>query len=215
METISQKLPLAYYENHDTLTLSQRLLGCELVHDSPEGRTAGVIVETEGYITGDPACHAYRRETKRNAAMFGPAGTLYVYQIYNHYNCIDVVTGPKGVGEAVLIRALEPTEGIELMGLRRNEAFKTGFERYRQNTIDPATPEGLRNLCNGPGKLVISMGISRHEHNASSLVSGPISIRPRLPTDFEIVTTTRIGITQGVELPYRYYIRGNRFVSRK
>lgn len=215
MKTNDQKLPLAHYEEHDTLTLSQLLLGCELVHDSPEGRTAGLIVETEGYITGDPACHAYRRETKRNAAMFGPAGTLYVYQIYNHYHCINVVTGPKGVGEAVLIRALEPTEGTDLMGLRRNEAFKIGFERYRQNTIDPTTPEGLRNLCNGPGKLVISMGIRRHDHNGSSLVSGPIFIRPRLLTDFETVTTTRIGITQGVELPYRYYVKGNRFVSRK
>lgn len=209
------RLPLAYYEDHDTLTLSQQLLGCELVHDSPEGLSAGIIVETEGYLTGDPACHAYRRETKRNAAMFGPAGTLYVYQIYNHYNCINVVTGPTGVGEAVLIRALQPTEGIDLMTLRRNEAFKTGFARYRQNTIDSTTTDGFRNLCNGPGKLVISLGISRTEHNGTSLVTGPIFIRPRVLTDFEMVTTTRIGITQGVDLPYRYYIQGNRFVSRK
>ncbi len=209
------KLPLSYYENHDTLTLSQLLLGCELVHDGPDGRTAGIIVETEGYITGDPACHAYRRETKRNAAMFGPAGTLYVYQIYNHYNCINVVTAPAGVGEAVLIRALEPTDGIELMAHRRNEAFKTGFERYRNNQIDPATTDGFRNLCNGPGKLVIALGISRSEHNFTSLVSGPVAITPRVLADFEMVTTTRIGITQGAELPYRYYVRGNRFVSKK
>ncbi len=208
-------LPLAYYEKHDTLTLSQLLLGCELVHETEEGRTAGIIVETEGYITGDPACHAYRRETKRNAAMFGPAGTLYVYQIYNHYNCINVVTGPAGVGEAVLIRALEPTDGIELMAHRRNEAFKTGFERYRNNTIDPNTADGFRNLCNGPGKLTIALGISRHDHNGSSLVNGPITITPRVLDDFDMVTTTRIGITQGVDLPYRYYVKGNRFVSRK
>ena len=208
-------LPLDFYQQHDTLTLAQLLLGCELVHESPEGITAGIIVETEGYITGDPACHAYRRPTPRNAAMFGPAGTVYVYQIYNHYQCITVVTGPEGVGEAVLIRALQPTEGIELMAMRRNEAFKTGFERYRNNTVDPTTADGFRNLCNGPGKLVISLGINRQEHNFSSLITGSVAIRPRVLTDFEQVTTTRIGITQGVDLPYRYYVKGNRFVSKK
>lgn len=209
-----QKLSPDFYQ-HDTLTLAQLLLGCELVHESPEGRTAGIIVETEGYITGDPACHAYRRETKRNAAMFGPAGTLYVYQIYNHYNCINVVTGPKGVGEAVLIRALEPTEGIDLMEARRNEAFKTGFERYQNNTIDASTTDGLKNLTNGPGKLVIALGISRTAHNFSSLTTGDVSIRGPVLHDFEMVTTTRIGIKFGADLPYRYYVKGSRFVSKK
>ncbi|WP_080240523.1 DNA-3-methyladenine glycosylase [Spirosoma rigui] len=215
-----QALPLNVYQDHDTLTLARLLLGCELVHESPEGVTAGIIVETEGYITGDPACHAYRRATKRNAAMFGPAGTLYVYQIYNHYNCINVVTGPEGVGEAVLIRALEPTEGTDLMAARRNEAFKTGFERYRNNTIDATTPEGFRNLANGPGKLVFAMGIDRATHNFASLTentgpASPIYIRGPVLHDFEMVTTTRIGIKFGADLPYRYYIKGNRFVSRK
>ena len=204
-----------FYQQHDTLSLSQLLLGCELVHESPEGISAGIIVETEGYITGDPACHAYRRPTPRNAAMFGPAGTLYVYQIYNHYHCINVVSGPENVGEAVLIRALQPTQGIDLMAMRRNEAFKTGFERYRNNTIDPTTTDGFRNLCNGPGKLVISLGISRSAHNFSSLTTGSVTIRPAVLTNFEQVTTTRIGITQGVDLPYRYYVKGNRYVSRK
>lgn len=209
------KISPSFYEDHDTLTLAQRLLGCELVHDHPtEGRTAGIIVETEGYITGDPACHAYRRPTPRNAAMFGPAGTIYVYQIYNHYHCINVVTGPEGVGEAVLIRALQPTDGVDLMEARRNEAFKTGFERYRQNTVDASTTAGFRNLCNGPGKLVISMGIVRATHNFGSLITGDISITPPVLTDFEMITTTRIGITQGAELPYRYYVKGNRFVSK-
>ena len=210
-----QKLPLDFYQQHDTLTLAQLLLGCELVHESPEGTTSGIIVETEGYLTGDPACHAYRSKTTRNAAMFGPAGTLYVYQIYNHYNCINVVTGPEGVGEAVLIRALEPTEGIDLMALRRNEAFKTGFERYRNNTIDVETADGMKNLANGPGKLVIALGINRMKHNASSLVSGDIFIRGPVLHDFDMVTTTRIGIKFGADLPYRYYVKGNKFVSRK
>ena len=204
-----------FYQSHDTLTLAQLLLGCELVHESAEGTTAGIIVETEGYLTDDPACHAYRRQTVRNAAMFGPAGTLYVYQIYNHYHCINVVTGPQGVGEAVLIRALEPTEGIDLMGLRRNEAFKTGFARYRNNTIDPTTAQGQRNLANGPSKLTIAMGIDRMRDNGASLTNGPIYIRGPVLHDFDMVTTTRIGITHGADLPYRYYIKENPFVSKK
>ncbi|MGM9511548.1 DNA-3-methyladenine glycosylase [Larkinella sp. GY13] len=193
------KLPLTFYENHDTITLAQRLLGCELVHESPEGTTAGIIVETEAYLTGDPACHAYRRKTARNAAMFGPAGTLYVYLIYGFYHCLNVVTGPEDVGEAVLIRALEPTEGIDLMGKRRN--------------LDPATKAGLRGLTSGPGKLVIAMGISR-DHNFLSLTESHIYIRPSQLNNFELVTTTRIGITQGADLPYRFYVKGNRFVSK-
>ncbi|WP_155297337.1 DNA-3-methyladenine glycosylase [Spirosoma aerolatum] len=204
-----------FYQSHDTLTLAQLLLGCELVHESTEGTTAGVIVETEGYLTGDPACHAYRRQTVRNAAMFGPAGTLYVYQIYNHYNCINVVTGPQGIGEAVLIRALEPTEGIDLMGLRRNEAFKTGFARYRNNVLDPTTAHGQRNLANGPSKLTTAMGIDRTRDNGRSLTNGPLYIRGPVLHDFDMVTTTRIGITHGADLPYRYYIKGNPFVSKK
>jgi DNA-3-methyladenine glycosylase len=209
------KLPLDFYEQHDTLTLAQQLLGCELVHESAAGRAAGIIVETEGYLTDDPACHAYRRQTTRNAAMFGPAGTLYVYQIYNHFNCINVVCGPEGVGEAVLIRALEPTDGIELMALRRNEAIQRGFARGRAYIVDPTTAAGLRNLTNGPGKLTDALGISRANQNGVSLTESAIFIQPRSLTDFEMVTTTRIGISQGVELPYRYYVKGNRFVSKK
>lgn len=195
------KLPLSFYEQHDTLTLARQLLGCELVHENADGRTAGLIVETEAYLWGDPACHAYRKKTPRNAAMFGPPGTLYVYQIYGMYHCVNIVSGPEGIGEAVLIRALQPTEGLDLMGLRRG--------------LDPATPFGLQGLCSGPGKLVIAMGIERSEHNFSSLETGPLFIRPRPLPDFEMVTTTRIGITQGADLPYRFYVKGNRFVSKK
>ncbi|RRB02632.1 DNA-3-methyladenine glycosylase [Larkinella rosea] len=197
------KLPVDFYQDHDTLTLSRLLLGCELVHESAEGTTAGIIVETEAYLTGDPACHAYRRKTARNAAMFGPAGTLYVYLIYGFYYCLNVVTGPEDVGEAVLIRALEPTEGLELMGERRH--------------LDPTTKTGLRGLTSGPGKLVIAMGISR-DHNFLSLTkagkASPVFIRPRMQENVEMVTTTRIGITQGADLPYRFYVKGNRFVSK-
>ena len=206
MERGAGSLNAEFYKQHDTLTLAQLLVGCELVHEHAEGTTAGIIVETEAYLTGDPACHAYRKKTPRNAAMFGSAGTLYVYQIYGMYYCVNVVTGPENVGEAVLIRALEPTEGIDLMALRRSEAAN--------RLIDSTTSSGLRALCSGPGKLVIAMGISRSDHNLSSLTAGPIYIQGPVLHDFELVTTTRIGITHGAHLPYRFYVKGNRFVSK-
>jgi DNA-3-methyladenine glycosylase len=203
------ELSADFYQQHDTLTLSQLLLGCELVHESPAGRTAGIIVETEAYLWGDPACHAYRRETKRNAAMFGPAGTLYVYLIYGMYYCVNVVSGPVGQGEAVLIRALQPTDGLDLMQERRQLNPKTLLPQNK-----PGKTFAEKDLCNGPGKLVQAMGI-RPEHNTSSLSEGPISISTPVVSDFEMVTTTRIGITQGADLPYRFYIRDNAYVSKK
>ncbi|HTN18821.1 MAG TPA: DNA-3-methyladenine glycosylase [Pelobium sp.] len=204
-----------FYQQHGTIALAQLLLGCELVHETVDGVTAGIIVETEAYLRDDPGSHAFKKETPRNRAMFGMAGTLYVYQIYNHYNCVNVVAEPEGVGEAVLIRALQPTQGIELMAFRRNEAFKTGFARFRNNSIDPTTTIGHRNLCNGPAKLTIAMGIGKEAHNGSSLVEGDIYIRGPVMKDFEMMTTTRIGLSQGTDLPYRYYIKGNSFVSKK
>jgi DNA-3-methyladenine glycosylase len=191
------KLTKNFY-TQDTITVAKALLGTYLVHESKEGITVGRIVETEAYLWGDPACHAYRRKTKRNATMFGPAGNAYVYQIYGIHYCINVVTAPEGVGEAVLIRALEPINGIDLMQLRR------GIEVWK-------------NLCNGPGKLVQAMGISR-SMDGISLLGEDIYILsadtlPDKNTKFDMITTTRIGITQGIELPYRFYISGNACVS--
>lgn len=188
-------LPKEFYEKHDTLTLSKLLLGCTLVHESPEGRTAGIIIETEAYLQGDPACHAYRKKSVRNAPMFESAGMCYVYLIYGMHYCVNISSGAKDIGEAVLIRALEPTEGIDLMLKRRK-------------TND------LKNLCSGPAKLVQAMGIT-HDFNFLTLDSDEFHCIESTNNDFSIVTTTRIGITQGVDLPYRFYIEGNRFVSRK
>ena len=200
-----QRLTVDFYQKYDTLTLARRLLGCELVHDSPEGRTSGIITETEAYLTDDPACHAYRKKTARNAAMFGPAGSVYVYLIYGMYHCVNIVSAEEGKGEAVLIRALEPTQGIELMRQRR--AVKTGGKQ---------TAFSVHELCNGPAKLVQAMGITLAGHNGSLLhTDDPLYILPALTSDFEVTVTTRIGITQGAALPYRFYIKGNRFVSRK
>ena len=193
-----------FYHQYDTLTLAQRLLGGVLMHESDQGTTAGMIVETEAYLTDDPACHAYRKKTKRNAAMCGSAGIVYVYQIYGMHYCVNIVSAEEGRGEAVLIRALEPTEGIELMEKRRN------LKEIRHSSFDP------RHLCNGPAKLVQAMGISIVQHNGSSLITGTLSVLPPQKEEvFEIVTTTRIGITQGADLPYRFYVKGSRFVSRK
>ncbi len=186
------------FYKQDTITVAKALLGAYLVHESTEGVTSGKIVETEAYLWGDPACHAYRSKTVRNATMFGPEGYAYVYQIYGIHYCVNVVTAPEGVGEAVLIRALEPIAGIELMNLRRKvEVFKQ--------------------LCNGPGKLVQAIGITR-SMDGISLMQPPFYILspdtyPVHYLPFEIVTTTRIGITQGVDLPYRFYIKGHPCVS--
>ncbi len=188
-------LPKEFYEKHDTLTLSKLLLGCTLVHESPEGRTAGIIVETEGYLQGDPACHAYRKKSTRNAPMFESAGTCYVYLIYGMHYCVNISSGEKNIGEAVLIRALEPTEGIDLMQKRRKS-------------------NDLKNLCSGPAKLVQAMGITL-DFNFLTLDSDEFHCIEAKNNNFSIKTTTRIGITQGVDLPYRFYIEGNRFISRK
>jgi DNA-3-methyladenine glycosylase len=179
----------------DTLSIAKNLLGHTLIHESEEGTTAGIIVETEGYLQDDPACHAYRKKSVRNAPMFGMAGTIYVYQIYGMYFCVNISTNQKDIGEAVLIRALEPTEGIDLMTKRRLAKSKSG-------KMD------LKNLCSGPGKLVQAMAIHKGMNDWHIQDSDLKITPPKVQiTDNEIITTTRIGITQGAELPYRFYLR--------
>lgn len=181
----------------DTLSVAKNLLGHTLFHESPEGTTAGIIVETEAYLQGDPACHAYRRKSVRNAPMFGEAGTIYVYQIYGMHFCVNISTNKKDIGEAVLIRALEPTDGIELMQARRNTDI-------------------TRNLCSGPGKLVQALGIHKLMNNWHILDSDLKITTPIVQiSDDKIITTTRIGITKGADLPYRFYLKDNKFVSKK
>ena len=152
-----------------------------------------MIVETEAYLANDPSCHGFRGETPRNRPMFGDPGHAYIYFIYGMYHCFNVVTAPVGVGEAVLIRALEPVEGMALMEKRR---------------------QGKKDLAGGPGKLVIAMGITR-QMNGSSLMTGPLKIMRGDMKKRPIVTTTRIGISSGHHLPLRFYLKGNPFISRK
>jgi DNA-3-methyladenine glycosylase len=186
----------------DTLTIAKELLGWSLVHESYEGTTAGIIVETEGYLRDDPACHAYRKKSVRNAPMFGEAGTIYVYQIYGMHFCVNISTNKKDIGEAVLIRALVPTIGQDLMQKRR-------LAHSKAQSLKP------HELCSGPGKLVQAMGIHKGMNNWMIQESKLYLLPPASEKPLEIITTTRIGITQGAELPYRFYVEDSKFVSKK
>jgi len=188
-----------------TLELARKLIGTLLIHEQgvPDvnGRTGaigGIIVETEAYLTGDPASHAFRGKTQRNAAMFRQPGTAYVYRIYGIHHCINVVGAPSGIGEAVLIRALEPVWGIDVMIANRG---------------------GQKNLCSGPGRLCQALAISTGKHNGTRLTGeGPISIRlddtGRLPAQTEIVATRRIGVSTGIENLWRFVAAGHPALSR-
>jgi DNA-3-methyladenine glycosylase len=210
-----------HFFSHDTVTIARELLGTFLVHESHEGLTVGKIVETEAYLGSiDPASHAYRGMTQRNRAMFEKPGKAYIYFTYGMYYCFNVTTAPQGVGEAVLIRALEPLEGEALMARRRLQGISrsqrirtTGVKR---NVDDQSLQRNQ--LCSGPAKLVIAMGITKDLYG-HDLREKPLYIVSHdhfgAIEPFEIVETTRIGISQAKDLPLRFYIKGNQFISRK
>jgi DNA-3-methyladenine glycosylase len=165
------------------------LIGVTLLVDG----VGGPIVEVEAYHPTEPASHAYRGPTPRNAAMFGPPGHAYVYRSYGIHWCLNFVCEEEGVAAAVLIRALEPTVGIERMEERRR-------------TIEP------RLLAAGPGRLCEALGVTG-AHNGLPLDVPPFELRPRT-FEPEIATAPRIGITRAAELPWRYVLAGSRFLSR-
>ncbi|NIM03914.1 DNA-3-methyladenine glycosylase [bacterium] len=192
------------FYSRKTIVVAKELLGKTLVHKTDEGIISGKIVETEAYLgQKDPGSHAYGGITRRNRIMFGPAGKAYIYLVYGNHYCLNVVTEKDGVSGAVLIRALEPQQGIGLMRKRRR--------------LDGPLPR----LANGPGKLTKALGITG-SMNGADLTGNRLFIisqigSPRKKSrcnDFSIVTTGRIGITTGQNLPYRYYIKGSRFVSK-
>jgi DNA-3-methyladenine glycosylase len=165
------------------------LIGVTLLVDGIGGR----IVEAEAYDQEDPASHGYRGRTERTAAMFGPPAHAYVYRSYGIHWCLNLVCEEEGVASAVLIRALEPTHGIDEM-------------RGRRGIADP------RLLCSGPGKLCQALGVTR-EHDGLPLDRAPFELRLR-GAEIEVVAGPRVGITRAAELPWRYAEAGSRFLSR-
>jgi DNA-3-methyladenine glycosylase len=173
----------------DVHTVARELIGCSLTVDG----MGGVIVETEAYNADDPACHAYRGPTERNAPLYERPGHAYVYLNYGIHSLLNAVAEPEGEPAAVLIRALEPGWGIEKMIRRR------GVERLDQ-------------LCSGPGKLTQALGVGLH-HNRAPLDREPFELGPAAGP-LEVIAGPRIGISVGTDLPWRYCAAGSGFVSR-
>ena len=185
-------LPRSFYER-PTVAVARELLGMWIVH----GETAGRIVETEAYLgVGDLAAHSAAGITQRTRVIFGPPGHAYVYLSYGMHECLNIVAEPEGTAGCVLIRALEPVAGLEIMRSRRPGARTD------------------RDLASGPGRLTQALGITRAQYGAD-LTRGDFTVR-RSPHvgEFEIEVTERIGITKSAELPLRFLIQGNKFVSR-
>jgi DNA-3-methyladenine glycosylase len=184
------------FYDRPTELVSRELLGAVLECTTPEGVTRGRIVETEAYLgPDDPACHAAAGLTNRTKHLFGPPGISYVYLIYGMYWCFNAVTRERGHGAAVLVRAVHPTHGLELMRRRRPKVKRD------------------RDLTNGPGKLCMAMGIDG-SMSGLSLRDGPLVIRAGEPVpDDEVVVTPRVGITQAADWPLRYLVRDDPYIS--
>jgi DNA-3-methyladenine glycosylase len=189
-------LPRSFYDR-DTEIVARDLLGAVLECQSPDGLTSGRIVETEAYIgEHDLACHAAAGHTARTAPLYGAPGTAYVYFIYGMYWCFNAVTRAEGEPSAVLVRALEPLEGLGVMRRRRPTA---------RRDVD---------LTNGPGKLCLALGIDGRQ-NRHTLQEPPLTIRRGIEVpDERVIITPRIGITQSAEWPLRWFVSDSPFVSK-
>lgn len=199
---------------------ASRLLGQRLIRTLSDGhQLVGAIVETEAYHESDPAAHTYSGKTERNAVMFGPAGHAYVYFTYGMHYCLNVVTGTEGTGEAVLIRALEPREGVETIHRNRFPDCHSGLVADSTDRKDIITSQvqddkHYYNLCSGPAKLTQALAINR-QLNGHDLSKSPLRLEDGQSVAGEdIVQTTRIGLRRGTETQWRFYIRGNPHVSK-
>ena len=195
-------LPQSFYKPSAEI-VAPLLLGHWLIRNTPEGPCGGPIVETEAYLINDPACHAAPGQTNRNRAMWEMGGRSYVYLIYGYHFCFNAVCRPPGIAEAVLIRALEPAMGENLMRARR-----------------PVSE--IRNLTNGPAKLCAAMNINRAldrvdlcDANSPLFIARNPSLKKFLRNRGPIVKTTRIGISKAAELPLRFYLDGSSFISKR
>jgi DNA-3-methyladenine glycosylase len=195
-------LPRDFYAR-PVLEVARELVGCVVSHQG----CAGVIVETEAYHDSEPACHAFVGLTPRTQTLFGPPGHAYVYRSYGIHALLNAVCEPEGVGAAVLIRALEPIAGLELMFRRRAVVGgRAGPGR---------APVRLEGLCSGPGKLTQALGIALAD-NGCDLSRGPVVVSPP-PADWQgvaVAVDTRIGITKATDLRWRFCVPGSRFLSR-
>jgi DNA-3-methyladenine glycosylase len=195
-------LPRRFFEDSPE-RVAPRLLGKLLVHRTGDGVMAGRIVECEAYLgphhqTPDPAAHAHRGPTPRNRVLFGPAGHAYVYAIYGRYFCMNITCEPQGLAGCILLRALEPVAGMDLMAVRRGVDSSDG-----------------RLLTSGPSRLCQALGLTRSEHNGVDLSSGLscLQVRDDRCTMPAALITSRIGISHAVELPLRFAVAGHPCVS--
>jgi DNA-3-methyladenine glycosylase len=190
-----KKLPIEFYK-YKTLKVARELLGHYLVRKINEDYLIGKIVETEAYRENDPASHSYKGKTERNKIMYMEGGHLYVYFTYGMYYCANIVTEEEGFGSAVLLRALEPVEGLSMMQKHRGKECST------------------INLANGPGKLCIAFRIDK-QLNGKTLFGEEIFVAENNNKDkFAISASSRIGITDGNEKLWRFFIKDNKFVSK-
>lgn len=179
----------------NTSLAAQKLLGCYLIRKLGHQNLVGKIVETEAYLgQGDITSHSYRGRTARNSVMFGPPGVAYIYFTYGMHYCFNVVSGKPAKGEAVLIRALEPVAGIKQMQSRRQQ------------------PD-VKNLCSGPAKLCQALAIDK-QLNGHKLTSPPLWLEPgEAVSNSDIVTTTRVGVSEVKPLNLRFYLKNNDYIS--
>ena len=196
-------LPRAFYAR-PTLDVARDLIGKRLVHVTPRGTAAGIIVEVEAYAgEGDPACHAAAGLTRRNAPLYGPPGLAYVYVNYGLHHLVNAVTEPEGAPAAVLIRALEPAVGRLLM--RRRRARDAGRRAAPLTDLD---------LCRGPGNLTSALGITLRQ-NRCDLSGDRLFIEDCAPFEGALAWGPRIGITAGAARPWRCYAAESPYVSAR
>ncbi|MEX0992122.1 MAG: DNA-3-methyladenine glycosylase [Actinomycetota bacterium] len=192
---MTRRFGRAFYARPAT-EVARELLGQVLVGYERDGtRLAARVVETEAYLPDDEASHSFRGPTDRNRVMFGRAGLLYVYFTYGMHHCMNAVTGPEGEGSAVLLRAAEPIEGMTTMAGRRGS-------------------DGIRNLCSGPAKLCQAFGVDRTLDGVDLVTSNRLSVERGAPVgERDVATTTRVGVSSGIEHQRRFVVVGDPFVS--